>query len=145
MRDIESKYCINNYDNICTLFYRGNDKITETKLPTYEIILEQAMKLFETNNNIKFLIQSDESEFIEMMIKTFPNNHIYFKDEIRVINKNNKMSVDKINSYDNFKYSRYFLAITYIMSRCKYVVCTTGNCSLWIALFRGNADNIYQF
>ena len=31
------------------------------------------------------------------------------------------------------------------MSKCKYVICgSSGNCSLWIALYRGNADNIFQ-
>ena len=30
------------------------------------------------------------------------------------------------------------------MSKCKYVICNTGNCSLWIALYRGNTDNFYQ-
>jgi roadblock/LC7 domain-containing protein len=83
-------------------------------------------------------------EFIERMLKEFPTNSFYFKDEIRVINKNNNISVDKIDTFTNFLYSQYYLAITKIMSKCKYVVCNTGNCSLWITLFRGNADNVVQ-
>ena len=141
---IENKYNINNYDDICVLFYRGNDKVTEMYLPSYEDILVKARSIYEKNKNIKFLIQSDEIEFIETMIKEFPNNSFYFKDEIRTINKNQKISVDKINHESNFIYSQYYLAITIIMSKCKYIVCTSGNCSLWIALFRGNAENMYQ-
>ena len=68
----------------------------------------------------------------------------YFKDEIRIINKNNTITVDKIDTYTNFVYSLKYLAITIMMSKCKYVVCNTGNCSLWITLFRGNADNVVQ-
>ena len=30
------------------------------------------------------------------------------------------------------------------MSKCKYVVCNTGNCSIWIVFFRNNTDNIIQ-
>ena len=78
------------------------------------------------------------------MTREFPNNSFYFKDEIRTMNKSNELSVDKINPAANFLYSQYFLAITIIMSKCKYIVCTTGNCSLWIALFRGNTKNLYQ-
>jgi FkbM family methyltransferase len=141
---IENKYNINNYHDICVLFYRGNDKATEIKLPSYESIVEKARTLYNENNNIKFLVQSDEIEFIERMIQEFPNNSFYFKDEIRTIKKTNQLSVDKVNKESNFVYSQYYLAITIIMSKCKYIVCNTGNCSLWIALFRGNTDNLYQ-
>ena len=141
---IENKYNITNYDDICVLFYRGNDKITETALPSYETIIEKARTLYNENNNIKFLVQSDEIEFIERMTHEFPNRIFYFKDEIRTIKKSDNLSVDKINHASNFVYSQYFLAITIIMSKCKYVVCTRSSCSLWIALFRGNSENVYQ-
>ena len=144
IQSIENKYKIQNYENICVLFYRGNDKVTETKLPTYDDIIVEARRLYNENNNITFLVQSDEIEFIEKMLQEFPNNSFYFKDEIRTIQKNNSLSVDKINVESNFVYSQYYLAITIIMSKCKYVICTTGNCSLWITLFRGNADNVFQ-
>jgi hypothetical protein len=141
---IESKYNIKLYDNICVLFYRGNDKIIETKLPSYQEFIVKARNLYNKNNDIIFLIQSDEIEFIENMIQEFPNNSFYFKDEIRTIHKSSHLSVDRINTETNFMYSQYYLAITIIMSKCKYVICTTGNCSLWIALFRGNVENFYQ-
>ena len=143
---IENKYNISNigYENICTLFYRGNDKITECELPSYEEIIYNAKEIQSKNPDIKFLIQSDEKEFIEKMIQEFPSNSFYFKDEIRTTNKNNNITVDKINLQTNFLYSQYYLAITHVMSKCKYVVCNTGNCSLWITLFRGNTENVFQ-
>ena len=143
---IEDKYDIINkgFNNICVLFYRGNDKATECKLPSYEDVIEEAKTVQSKKQDIQILLQSDELEFIERMLKEFPNNSFYFKDEIRVINKNNNITVDKIDTFTNFLYSQYYLAITKIMSKCKYVVCNTGNCSLWITLFRGNADNIVQ-
>jgi hypothetical protein len=144
IRHIETKYCITNYENICVLFYRGNDKITEINLPSYETYITLAKQMFNENKNVKFLIQSDEKEFIDDMLTAFPVNSFYFKDETRVINKNSKLSVDKINMSSNFVYSQYFLAITIIMSKCKYVLCNSGNCSLWIALYKGHTDNLYQ-
>jgi hypothetical protein len=141
---IETKYNINNYNEICVLFYRGNDKITECELPSYDKFIKESKNKYTQNNNIKFLIQSDEIEFIETMKNEFPNNSFYFKDEIRVINKSNNLSVDKINANTNYIYSQYYLAITIIMSKCKYIICNTGNCSLWISLYRGNAEDIYQ-
>lgn len=43
-------------------------------------------------------------------------------------------------------FSKYYLAITIIMSKCKYVICGSGsgNCSLWIALYRKNCKKMYQ-
>jgi hypothetical protein len=83
---IEKKYNLL-YDNICVLFYRGNDKCVETKLCNYDEYLYYANLILGQNPNIMFLIQSDETEFIEYMIDKFPNNSFYFKDEIRRINE----------------------------------------------------------
>jgi hypothetical protein len=139
---LELKYKLT-YDNICVLFYRGNDKITETKICSYDEYLIYANLIMSKNPNIVFFIQSDETEFINYMSEKFPNNSFYFKDEIRHIKKCNS-TVDKIMKDKNYEFSKYYLAITIIMSKCKYIVCGTGNCSLWIMLYRGNNNNVYQ-
>jgi len=141
---LENKYKITNYENICVLFYRGNDKITETNLSPYSDFIEKANIIYNNNKNIKFLIQSDESEFIETIISNFPLNSFYIKDEIRHMKKENT-SVDIKFKKSNYIFSKYYLAITIIMSKCNYIVCGSGNCSIWIMLFRGNANNVYQF
>lgn len=140
--NIEQKYNIV-YDNICVLFYRGNDKNTETLICAYDQYIEYANKVLNANPNIKFLVQSDETEFIELMMKTYPNNAFYFKDEIRHINKCNS-TVDIVFKTQNYEFSKYYLAITIMMSQCKYIICGSGNCSLWIMLYRGNSKNVYQ-
>jgi hypothetical protein len=53
-------------------------------------------------------------------------------------------TVDILNKTNIDTYSQYYLAITMIMAKCKFVLCANGNCSLWIALFRGNSDNIFH-
>jgi hypothetical protein len=45
----------------------------------------------------------------------------------------------------NHVFSKKFLAITIIMSKCKYIIFGSGNCSLWILFYRKNADNIMQY
>ena len=140
--NIENKYKLD-YSNICVLFHRGNDKKTEMKLSSYQDIIDKATKL---PNTTKFLIQSDETEFIDTMISTFPNS-ICFHDEIRHMNKQTS-SVDILNKNKqniNFIFSKNFLAITIIMSKCKYIICGSGNCSLWIMFYRNNANNICQY
>ena len=125
------------------MFYRGNDKRTEIKNSGYNEYLKYANKILEKNTNIIFLIQSDETEFIEFMTIKFPNNSFYFKNEIRHINKS-LTTVDKVMKSKNYEFSKKFLAITIIMSRCKYVICGSGNCDMWIMFYRGNSENVIQ-
>jgi len=142
---IETKYNIN-YDTTCALFYRGNDKIIETTLSEYNDTIKMAKEIQALDPHIRFLIQSDETEYIERMIYEFgATNTFYCKDEIRHMTKR-RATVDHIFRDKNYEYSKYFLALTIIMSKCKYVISgSNGNCSQWIALYRGNADNFYQY
>ena len=147
---IENKYNINtdtdsciDYNNICVLFYRGNDKNTETQICNYDEYITKANFILKHNPNIQFLIQSDETEFIDTFTSLFPNNSFYFKDEIRHMNKCNS-TVDKVMREQNYVFSKYYLAITIIMSKCKYIVCGSGNCSIWIMFYRGHSRNVYQ-
>ena len=139
---MEQKYKLD-YENICVLFYRGNDKITETELCGYDEYVTYANNILEKNQNVKFLIQSDETEFINFFSELFPHNSFYFKNQIRHM-KRTINTVDKLLPETNHTFSKIYLAITIIMSRCKYIVCGSGNCSIWIMMYRGNADNVYQ-
>ena len=153
LKTMETKYnltssSINNtkiysYDNLCCLFYRGNDKNRETHICDYDDIISKAKQLLIQNPNIIFLIQSDETEFINKMLLEFPRS-FFFKDEIRHINKCDN-TVDIIYKDTNYEYSKFYFAITIIMSKCKYIICTSGNCSIWIMLYRNNANNVYQY
>ena len=142
VENITNKYNLS-FDEICVLFYRGNDKIRESQLCSYDEYVQHADFVLKRNPNINFLIQSDETEFIEFMTKKYPERSFFFKDEIRHINKRNT-TVDIVMRDKNPQFSQYFLAITIIMSKCKYVICGTGNCSIWIMFFRGNGNNTFS-
>jgi isocitrate dehydrogenase kinase/phosphatase len=142
--EMEEKYqLVDRYDNICVLFYRGNDKITETPLCSYDDFFGKAREVERDNPGITFLIQSDETEFIERAKQEFPN-HIHFRDETRDIPKAST-SVDRVFSNQNYEFSKKYLAITIIMSKCKHVVCGSGNCSLWIFFYRNHKERFHQF
>jgi len=142
IREMEQKYNIDP-DNTLVLFYRGNDKSTETILPKYEDYITRANNLISANPNLKILIQSDETEFIDTMTAAFPTS-FYFSDEIRHMKKSNT-TVDKVSRNNVLEFSQKYLAITIIMSKCKYIIFGSGNCSIWITLYRKNADNVTQF
>jgi hypothetical protein len=139
---MEQKYKLD-YENICVLFYRGNDKNRETTICGYDDYIEYAYAVLKINPDVQFLLQSDETEFLETMSILFPNS-FYFKDEIRHMKKCNK-TMDKVFPESNHIYSKFYLAITIIMSKCKYIVCGSGNCSIWIMFYRCNCHNVYQY
>ena len=143
LNNLVTKYNIN-YDNTCCVFFRGLDKITETKLCSYSEYDTHINSIIAKNPNIKLLIQSDETQFIEYIINKYPNNSFYFKDEIRHI-KQSKTLVEK--HFGNIDYYQMnFLAIILLMSKCNYVICNGGtNVSLWIALYRGHCNNFIQY
>lgn len=142
---IEEKYKID-YDNTICLFYRGNDKTRETNLPTYSDFNDKLNSIIEKKSQI--LIQSDETEFLNYFQKLYPKSSLIFEDEIRHVGKSD-VSVENLK-YDatveeklDFIYN--FIAIVIIMSKCKKIICTSGNISLFIALYRNNSNNIYQY
>jgi len=142
VNNIKKKYNLI-YENICVLFYRGNDKNTETQKCGYNEYLNYATQLLKENPKIVFLIQSDETEFIEFMTNKFPNNSFYFKDEIRHMVKCNSTVDIKMRDL-NYEFSKKYLGITVIMSKCKYIICGSGNCDQWIMFYRGNNKNVIQ-
>jgi hypothetical protein len=140
---IEKKYAID-YKNTCVLFYRGLDKATEFVVPTYQQVFSHARKVAPAG--VRFLIQSDELEFIEAAMTEFGPDAFVFADESRVARRQIG-SVDKMfyDRGENFYYSQLFLAIVLVMSKCKHVICNTGNISMWICLYRGRAANVHQY
>jgi hypothetical protein len=142
MREIESKYSID-YENTCALFLRGNDKSTECTIPEYDFYRTAVKDIREKNPDIRFMVQSDETEFIETMSSEL-SNYFVCKDEIRHINKS-VTTVDAVFKHLNYDFSKKFLAIIIIMSKCKHVVCNYGNCSIWITLFRGNVNYLVEY
>jgi len=142
INNIKKKYKLF-YKNICVLFYRGNDKNKETTICSYDEYLNYTNQLLKINPKLRFLIQSDETGFIEFMTHKFPNNSFYFNDEIRHMKKCSS-TVDIVMKSQNYEFSKKYLAITIIMSRCKYIICGSGNCDMWIMLYKGNNKNVIQ-
>jgi hypothetical protein len=151
---LEAKYSLD-YDKLCVLFFRGNDKATETALPSFDGYITRARKIQEEEPEVRFLLQSDSSDFISTMLKEFPENSFYFKDEIVHMKKADPwpwtMGLNFFNDHfrrtqsDPLAYAQMYLAITIAMSKCKYVIFGSGNCSVWIVHYRGNANNVQQF
>ncbi len=123
---IERKYNLD-YENICTVYYRGTDKRQETTLASYEEFIDKARELHR--KNMTFLLQTDEVGFREEFLQALPDSIV----------------IDEVDNPNQFIHSLYLLSIIKIMSKTKHIICGSGNVSFWIVLYRGNANNVHQY
>ena len=141
--EIEKKYNIV-HDNTIAVYYRGTDKFKETNIASFEEFYNQIIKIINcNNNNINILIQTDSTKFIDYIKEKNMKNIVIIAE--------NKSSYDnkgihyEQNNITNYQDMFYFLSTIIIMSKCKYIICSSGNCSIWTMLYRGNCENIVQY
>lgn len=138
----EAKYKLD-YDKTCLVYYRGNDKATESLCPEYNAILDKAMQVKQEHPEICFVVQSDEAEFIEYFLSHYPDATVLTELEAIKKNKVNPARVLPIEKREEHGYN--FLAAIYFLSKIKYIVTTTHNAATWLCLFRGHSDGVYQY
>jgi len=135
------KYNID-FMNTCAIYYRGTDKATEQQLLSFEYIVNRMEVIKKINKNIKFLVQSDQEEFINK-IKEKYSDILFIEENITItgnIGIHNTFKDD-----DNYKILLNFIATIFIMKDCNYVITGSGNCSLWLALLRSNTLGYTKF
>jgi len=147
LNELIKKYNIST-DDCIAIYYRGTDKIIETIVGTYDSYYEKLKEVIENKPHLQILIQTDTTPFLDFMLEKLKDDS-KFNGNIIVINENSTSSTDigihneKTRS-ENFEDIKYLFATFLIISRCKYIICSSGNCSIWMMFFRGNANNVYQ-
>lgn len=139
---IEKKYNIV-HDNTVAVYYRGTDKTKETRLASFDDFYNQIIKIVNINENIKIVIQTDSSQFIDYINKKKMKNVVII-DENKT-SYTNKGIHNEQSSYTNYYDMLNFLSTIIILSKCKYIICSSGNCSNWTMLYRGNNVNVIQY
>lgn len=142
VKNFESKYNLY-YKNLCSVLYRGNDKSKETRLASHEDFLEKCLEIKSKNPNVRFLIQTDETDFLEKFLLLYSDS-IYF-DEIPHIRKSDTAVHNVIDRNLLPHFAANFLAATICVSKCEHLITHSGNCGIWAVLYRGNTENVYQY
>lgn len=130
-------------DNTCAVFYRGNDKVTETSIATYDEFINKAKEVQKANPGIKFLVQPDETNFLHTFLKEFPDA-IYF-EETPHIQKKDSCVFYEVPVKERAEYAAKFLAAVKVISQCKHLIIHSGNGGCWSIFFRGNTENVHQY
>jgi hypothetical protein len=117
------------------VLYRGNDKIMEVPLVSYDTMYEMAL---ESGSECWF-IQTDEIEFFDFWKSKFPDTLRI--ESIPMINKDSAKYVMPTNR-SGFLVD--FLAALIALANTEKLLITTGNTGLWACIFRGNTKNVFQ-
>jgi hypothetical protein len=131
--------------NCIGLYYRGTDKYIETKLGGFKSYYDKLNEIInkEENKNVQILLQTDSAQFLDYMKEKKINNIIVIQqNKVSYTSRGiHKEQTRKTNHQD----IKYLFATFLIISKCKYLICSSGNCSIWMMYYRENANNIYQF
>lgn len=140
--DLKNKYNIET-NNCIGLYYRGTDKYKETPIDSYESYYQKLKEIIKNDKKIQILIQTDSTPFLDYMKKNCFNKNIIIIKENSTSSTNKGIHFEKSSS-ENYKDMQNLFATFLIISKCKYIICSSGNCSVWIMFYRKNAKNVYQ-
>lgn len=124
--------------NTIAVYYRGTDKGSETTLGSFNDFKIKVQKLRTTE---KVLVQTDSAGFLGAM--TEGGIDFLRIEENSVTNGEKGIHLQNTPTV-NYQAIKYFLATILIMARCKSIICSSGNCSLWLMYYRGHAKNVWQ-
>ena len=140
---IEKTYLIN-YENTCTVYYRGTDKSREAGLASYEEFFDKAEEILQKNPKIRFFLQTDELEFAAAFKQRFNNS--FSINELAMISRENKQGPHgSLLKSERTTHVNWFLAAVIIMSKTTHIITSSGNAALWVVLYRGNCKNVHQY
>lgn len=132
----------------CAIYYRGTDKYKETYLGSFGVYAAKMTEIIQTNPDIQIILQSDSYPFMEYMFQYadthgIQNNIIAFEENVTTTTDQGIHILQGANkAYQDIQ---HLFASMLVMAQCKYIVCSSGNVSMWMMYYRGHADGVYQY
>lgn len=131
------------YANTVGVFFRGNDKNREMKVAPYSAFIDKAREVLARRPNVVFLVQPDETEFLEAFDSEFIGKVILFAETPTMYKKDSAIFYELPQS-KRAEHGAVFFAALLAQSRCSEVITHSGNLGLWTAFYRGNSNGIHQ-
>jgi hypothetical protein len=138
------KYNINPKETISVL-YRGTDKYTEVRLSHPSAYLNAVKQLLEVTQFKTVLVQTDQYQVLDYFKSELGNIVVSFEETPTTSGQDAMNTVLENEGKDTMDWMQWFDAALRCVSDCSCVVNHTGNCALWMNLYRGNIQNVFQF
>jgi hypothetical protein len=133
---LQEKYNLD-FEHTCAVYYRGTDQYKEIQYDDMNKFIEK----MKTLKDVIYLVQSDDIHFINLVKQHFSSNIIIIEENY--ISSTNKGIHNEFDGNTNYLMIQYFFATLLLLSKCKYIICTSfSNCSFWCILYRGHINNI---
>tara|TARA_B100002019_G_scaffold288909_1_gene303485 strand:- start:425 stop:1270 length:846 start_codon:yes stop_codon:yes gene_type:complete len=140
-----SKYKIDPSQTIAVL-YRGTDKFTEVRLGSPEAYLNVTKQLLNQTGFKKVLVQTDQTQVLDYFKQELGDKVVvHFEETPSTSGQDAMNTVMENEGKDTMDWMQWFDAALRCVSDCAVVVNHTGNCGLWMNLYRGNTVNVFQF
>lgn len=139
---IASRYAID-FSNTIAVCYRGTDKATEVGLADPCDYVERVRMIH--HEGLRVMIQTDQEQVKQYFLAKIPDS--FSIDEMPTTA--GQQVLHQLHAKElglgRIEFGQYLLAVTYLMSQCRYIVNHTGNMAAWICLLRGDAQGVDQF
>lgn len=126
-------------ENTIGVYYRGTDKIRETNIATFADFERKVEQIWTQKEDI--LLLTDSQQMADSFQKRFPTAKMILENKLSSTNRGIHFENRPETNYADMM---WLFASFLILSKSAHLVCTSGNCSLWIALYRGHNKNIHQ-
>jgi hypothetical protein len=131
------------------VFYRGTDKSVDgVKFAPVDEYIRAANEILQKSPaHLEIIVQTDQEQVRDTILAHFGQRCRFFKD-LPVTRGSAgihqlKFGAELMMSREDL--AKRMIAITIILSKCAYVITSTGNVGAWIAIYRGTPSNLYQF
>lgn len=145
-KEFKSKYNID-FDKTLAICYRGGDKITEIKSPDFAKFSEHVLDILKNNNLNRVFIQTDQEQYKNYFYSNFSDVDAFHLEEMPTTTGIEHVVRPGKNILNTNKllHAQQFLAVTQLISKCKYLINHSGNVARWLILYRGNTNNTIQY
>ena len=92
---------------------------------------------------MKFLVQTDENEFLNVFLNRFPNNTIYL-EEIERLDKQINCVFFTLPINKREEHAINFFSAVVLLAQCEYIITHSGNGGMWSMFYRETARNVHQ-
>ena len=141
---LTEKYDIDPEKTVSVL-YRGTDKCTEVRLASPEAYLDVVKQILDQTPANRVLVQTDQTQVLDYFKSELGNIVVSFSETPSTSGNNSMIDTMEKDKRDMTDWMQWFDAALRCVAECAYVVNHTGNCGLWMNLYRGNVNNVFQF